>query len=190
MCEIALSVASLAMGALGTAQQISATNAAARQQAEAAAQNQRIADQRADQTLLRAAQDQRDVIQHAQTHEQQARLDAARALSTRAATFAANGLLVTPGTSAADSLIQTREQAEHDAQTIRTAGERQVWDIGNRAEDDAWAQRLQATQSGNRATSALAQGQNRTTASAVSGSQSLLGGAATVSRKWKQSNKP
>lgn len=188
MCDPTGGVATMAimaaLSAMASMQQAAAAAKQAKHRQKVAEANQRIANQKADDALVRSVQDQRDIIQQGQREEQRFRVDASQALGSQMAAFAANGSLLDPDTSAGGTLIQTREQGELNAMTIRSNTQRAAFDRKTNGENEAWGLQAQAANFANEASAASAEAKNAITGGALSAGASLLGGASKVAGKW------
>lgn len=164
----AAAIAGLALSAIGTGvamygqmQQADAASAAAKYQAQVAANNATIAKQNADAT-----------IEAGKVAEQQQRMKTAALIGSQRAAMAANGVRLDSG-SALDIQSDTATMGELDALTVR-----------NNAARQAWAYEAQATNFNAQSQLSNAQAGWAQSAGLVSGAGTLLGGASSFADKW------
>ena len=124
MCDpvSALSVASMAFGALGAVQQSQATKASMEYQSAVAKNNATISEWQA-----------KDALERGKTAEEQQRLRTRQLKGSQTAKLAANGIDISEG-SALNILSDTDWMGEQDALTIRNNANREAW--GNRVQAD------------------------------------------------------
>lgn len=174
MCPPVLAAASIAMTAMSMAQQSSAARAQAKHQKATADAKQRIATRQANDAIVRSAQNQRDIVMESQKDIQRFQVDLGQLMGRQAASFAANGSLLDPDSSAGLTLQQTREQGTHQALTMESNFRRQAFDEKTRGETEAWSHLVGAANAANQGAAAVAAGKNAQTGIFLKGTSSLL----------------
>ncbi len=163
---IVMSAASAVTGAIGRFQQGRQQRDLARYQAALARNNQTVAGYHAD-----------DALKRGETEEKQHRLRVEQLKGRQRSVQGGRGLLTDTGSNL-HIVLDTAEQGEFDALTIRSNAARQ-----------AWAHRNEAANFGAEAGLLDAQARNAYADGLFGGVTSLLSGAGTVAEKWYQAKK-
>lgn len=166
MCELStiLTLASTALGAIGSIQQGQAAMKSAEYNNKVAQMNATISERRAADALERGA-----------TEEQKKRQQAQQILGQQRAAMSANGVDLTFG-SPLDTIVDTSVLGELDALTIRSNAYREEYDYKVQAENERAGGQLQ-----------LMEGKAKQTAGYLDAFGTILGGAGKAFGGYKSS---
>lgn len=188
MCEPATIMAGIGLVA-SVGGQIMSSSAQAQQlkhQQAVAQRNQQLANMQADDALVRSKIETRDIADRGRIEEQRYRVQASQLISTQKSALAANGVVLNDDESAGQSLIDSRATAELDAQTIKTNTRREIYDRAYAGEQEAFGNRIQASNFASDASMLAAQAKNARTAGVFNAGTTLLSGASKVHDRWKK----
>lgn len=191
MCEPAtLTLVGMGLSAAMTAgsmiMQGQAQAAQANHERQIARQNEQLAKAQADDALVRSKIEQRDIAERGRIEEQRYRIQASQLISQNKSALAASGVLLEDGTSAAESLIDSRATAELDAQTIKSNTKQAIFERAYTGEQEAFGHKIQSVSFANQQSALAAQAKNARTAGFFQAGTTLLSGASKVGGKFRE----